>query len=129
MREGFGRFAYCLRGAARVVALVLAFCLIAVFCTGRSKADAETVRGRAAEIVSRDLIVPGNNTSVEEPEPAKEKEAKPTEEPEAEPTPKPNKQLTAEQFALGVILAGGIAIGMMIALFFYYMKQNSGHKE
>ena len=108
--------------------LVLAFCLIAVFFSGRCKANAVVVGNGTAEFVNRDLIVPDNGTVTDEPDEVKEPKAT---EPAAEPTPttKPKKQLAAEQYALGVILAGGIAIGMMIALFFYYTKQNNIHKD
>ena len=51
---------------------------------------------------------------------------KAAEEPQQE---KPKKQLAAENFALGVLLAGGIAIGMMIAVFFYYAKNNNSSQD
>lgn len=51
---------------------------------------------------------------------------KAAEEPQQE---KSKKQLAAENYALGVLLAGAIAIGMMIAVFFYYAKNNNSSQD
>mgnify|MGYP003369567637 CR=1 FL=1 len=121
MREGFGRIAYCLSRAARAMALLLALVLVVLLCSERCLAAVPSARAEYGNgtIEPEDIIPEEDPQSVT-------KAATPGPE---EPTQKPKKQLAAEQYALGVILAGGIAIGMMIALFFYYTKQNNGHQE
>ena len=121
MREGFGRIAYCLSRAARAMALLLALVLVVLLCSERCLAAVPSARAEYGNGTrKRETSTPGEDprsgTRAAPPGPE-------------EPTQKPKKQLAAEQYALGVILAGGIAIGMMIALFFYYTKQNNGHQE
>ena len=112
MREGYGGIAYGIRKAAR--ALVLLFAFVLLFSMSRQQAQAANIYYGNGTITAADLA--GEDEDAE---------ASPTEAPEATPTPKPKKQMAAEQYALGVILAGGIAIGMMVAVFFYYTKQNN----
>ena len=146
MREGFGRITYCLAGAAaKAMALFFAVAFFALICADRAyaskqdsaevfrRSDVCTVAERpagAGETILRDgngTFLPDNFTITDSNE--TEANVTPTEAVEPTPTPKPKKQLAAEQYALGVILAGGIAIGMMVALFFYYTKQNNGGQD
>lgn len=129
MREGFGRTAYCLTRAAKAITILLAFAFFAVLCAERCLAA--PIDGGAGK--TQVAFESNNTTYVDELTPAitEEAEDKTVAADGAEPTPspKPKKQLAAEQYALGVILAGGIALGMMVALFFYYTKQNNIHRD
>lgn len=129
MREGFGRTAYRHRKAAKAMAVLFAFAFFAVLCSSRCKAaPVDAAAGMRNETVLRDS---NNTTYIEELTPTQAADGSTAEGENAEPTPtpKPKKQLAAEQYALGVILAGGIALGMMVALFFYYTKQNNIHRD
>ena len=116
------------------MAVLFAFAFFAVLCAGRCRASA--IDGGAGKVwagVRNETIARNSNntTYVEElsPTPVAEDSTAEGDGAEPTPTPKPKKQLAAEQYALGVILAGGIALGMMVALFFYYTKQNNIHRD
>ena len=114
MREVHGGIAYGIRKAAR--ALVLLFAFVLLFSLSRQNAQAANILYGNGTISVSDI----SGDTEDETE-----GAAPTEAPEPTPVPKPKKQMAAEQYALGVILAGGIAIGMMVAVFFYYTRQNN----
>ena len=145
MREGFGGIAYRRARVAQAIALLLTLFVLAFSAIGRSRAAGNgtysndtygngTYNGTYDGNGTYNGTYDGNGTY--SPEDAdgeaagnKKGESSGSKTSDETQQEKPKKQLAAEQYALGVLLAGAIAIGMMIAVFFYYAKHNGGTQE
>ena len=108
-----------------VTALFVLFALLLVcVSSGRAQA-AEALPARTVAIgsvVNADLLYTEPPTATPEPTATPGVTGEPTRREKL-------KTIAAEKYALGVILAGCISIGILIVLFRYWTKRSGGHKE
>lgn len=110
-----------------VTALFVLFALLLVcLSSGRAQA-AEALPARVnfvgtGSVVNADLIYTEPATATPEPTATPGVTGEPTKREKL-------KTIAAEKYALGVILAGCISIGILIVLFRYWTRRSGGHKE
>lgn len=122
---------YRTQSAARLLLLALVAAVFVRLFAGDLSAEASFVD------IFGGGISENNTTSANATEIApKSNSGNETAEPEVTATPTPEsdrkgrlKTLAAERYALGVILAGAISIGMLIVLFRYWTRRSGGRKE
>lgn len=121
MREGMRRSAH--RRFLLVSATAWMLILLAAFCLRTSVACAAP--GMPA-VISAENDTWENGSSNTTSEPVTEKPSKTNTSESGEDREKDiekKKHLAAEQYALGVILAGSITIGILIVMYFYWSKR------
>ena len=116
---------------ATIIGAIALFALFALLLLCISKAEASSVRdcgsyGRIHYVrsVATDPVILADNETEETAT------ATPTPELTQAPSRKDKlKTIAAEKYALGVILAGAISIGILIVLFRYWSRRSGGRRE